>query len=454
MISKLLPAVSLAMVLCAASAAHGAEDDPEAELSRTIRERLDAVSSGNASVWAGYVDDSCLCAGETKADIVGAIAGRPAGVKIRYGDVLDLQARFFADLAVAYYRVAESVEVNGQLTKSEHWRTETYARRSNRWVLVAGAENLIPPEPTAVTVGGEVLARYVGRYEYTPGSVDTVTLEGNQLFVEPTGEPKVAIFAEDPHTFFAKGQEWRLVFRASGDGPPTSLVFRQGGQEFVAKRLIVDDAPKPLARVDHILIGASNLDRATAEFERLTGVRPVYGGKHPVGTHNALVALGDRTYLELIALQPGVTPPPSLSELGNLQHLTPIGWAVSTPEPQVAREQLERDGFEVGGLQPGSRTKPDGSTLRWRTYELQEQLGGAPFFISWDPESTHPSATSPSGCKLETLSIATPDSEPLGRLVSVLGIGVAVAQAQAEQFKVALECPRGKVVFESDPHTP
>ena len=57
-------------------------------------------------------------------------------------------------------------------------------------------------------------------------------------------------------------------------------------------------AVAPAAQVDHILLGIDDLDRGMEQFEKLTGVRPVYGGKHPRGTHNALVSLGNGTYLE------------------------------------------------------------------------------------------------------------------------------------------------------------
>ncbi len=52
--------------------------------------------------------------------------------------------------------------------------------------------------------------------------------------------------------------------------------------------------------VDHIILGAANLEAGMAAFEKATGVMPVRGGAHPGrGTQNALVSLGDATYLEL-----------------------------------------------------------------------------------------------------------------------------------------------------------
>jgi Glyoxalase-like domain len=61
--------------------------------------------------------------------------------------------------------------------------------------------------------------------------------------------------------------------------------------------------------IDHVMVGASNLDRAISDFEKATGIHPVFGGKHPGrGTENALVSLGRGTYLELIAPQPDAKP--------------------------------------------------------------------------------------------------------------------------------------------------
>ena len=57
--------------------------------------------------------------------------------------------------------------------------------------------------------------------------------------------------------------------------------------------------------LDHLILGVRDLDRGIDELENLTGVRASRGGRHQgLGTHNALISLGIRTYLEILAPDP------------------------------------------------------------------------------------------------------------------------------------------------------
>jgi Glyoxalase-like domain len=206
-------------------------------------------------------------------------------------------------------------------------------------------------------------------------------------------------------------------------------------------------AAPPVAQIDHILLGIDDLERGMQAFEQATGVKPVSGGKHPRGTHNALASLGDGTYVEIIAVQKGIEPPEDFAGLEQLHTLTPIGWAVSSRDSAQLRSRLEAAGMAVTEAAPGSRITPAGKTLSWQTFGLKDNFEEAPFFIVWSAQTAHPSTTSPGGCKLQQWRIAGPHQKNLEQLRRSLDLRVEVADAKATAMRLALSCPKGAVAF-------
>jgi Glyoxalase-like domain len=206
-------------------------------------------------------------------------------------------------------------------------------------------------------------------------------------------------------------------------------------------------ATPPPAQIDHIMLGIDDLERGMDAFEQLTGVRPVYGGKHPGGTHNALVSLGDGTYLEILALQRDVKPPEQYAGLAQLHALTPIGWAVSSTDSAQFRSRLTAAGLAVTDSSAGSRTTPAGKTLSWQTFGLEKNFAEAPFFVVWSPQSAHPSTTSPTGCTLRRWRVAGEHEKNLEQLRRALDLQVEIAAAAATRLSLSLSCPKGSVEF-------
>src|SRR5690349_1003202 len=70
-------------------------------------------------------------------------------------------------------------------------------------------------------------------------------------------------------------------------------------------------------RVDHLVWATPDLNRGIDQIENLLGVRPTFGGRHlGRGTHNALLALGNDVYLEIIAPDPEQPDPPTPRAFG------------------------------------------------------------------------------------------------------------------------------------------
>jgi hypothetical protein len=150
----------------------------------------------------------------------------------------------------------------------------------------------------------------------------------------------------------------------------------------------------------------NDLDRGITWIERRGGVRAVVGGVHPGrGTRNALLSLGSRRYLEIMAPDPAQ---PASSETRGLSHLSSprlIGWASHLDNAQSIADRLTKAGIAFNGPTAGSRKRPDGRVLNWKTVELKDDASGTlPFFIEWGADSTHPSEDSPAGLRLTALA--------------------------------------------------
>jgi hypothetical protein len=205
------------------------------------------------------------------------------------------------------------------------------------------------------------------------------------------------------------------------------------------------------AAVDHLLLGVSDLDRGIAEIERQTGVKAVIGGSHPgVGTRNALISLGARQYLEIIAPDPTQMAYNFHIDVRTLSEPRLIAWAALTIDINATANRAREAGHQIFGPRGGSRARPDGKTLKWKTLGVLNKLGlqgvePIPFFIDWTADSVHPSQDSPKGCELQTLTIQHPDPERVIATLKGIGIEAGVKQGENVRLTATLHTPKGKV---------
>jgi hypothetical protein len=205
-----------------------------------------------------------------------------------------------------------------------------------------------------------------------------------------------------------------------------------------------DKVPKSL---DHIILGCNDLDAGVEYVYQRTGVRAAAGGVHPgAGTKNALLSLGTLRYLEIKApdpMQPASIDP---REVASLKNPALVGWAIHRHDVKKFASVLQADGVECVGPKPGSRARPDGTTLTWASLTLKDDRDGVlPFFIEWDSNSLHPSVDAPAGCRLTDLWITTPDPVGLEALSAKLELGVQIRQSKELRLAATIVGPKGSL---------
>jgi hypothetical protein len=94
-----------------------------------------------------------------------------------------------------------------------------------------------PKTRTEIAVDPTVLERYVGKYQLAPALIITITREGNRLFDQTTGQPRVELFAESDKEFFYKVVDAQVTFQTDDQGRATGLIVHQGGRDHEAKRI-------------------------------------------------------------------------------------------------------------------------------------------------------------------------------------------------------------------------
>ena len=198
--------------------------------------------------------------------------------------------------------------------------------------------------------------------------------------------------------------------------------------------------------IDHVIYAHPNLDTAVAEIEERFGVRAAGGGQHPGrGTHNKVLGLGPRTYLEIIAPDP-TQPEPSESRPYGVEGTIRgqlVGWALACEDIERAVARGLSKGFDPGGVIDGQRVSPTGALLRWRVTGNAQAAGLVPFLIEWG-QTPHPAVDAARGLALLSVHLEHPDPRSLATALAALGANVEVREASEPALVARIGGPQGE----------
>jgi glyoxalase-like protein len=211
------------------------------------------------------------------------------------------------------------------------------------------------------------------------------------------------------------------------------------------------------ATLDHLVVAAATLDQGEDHLESLLGARPQRGGKHvAMGTHNSVLKLGPRTYLELIAIDPEGQAPTrtrwfamdtAAMRAALVERPRLIHWVARTDDIEAARRASPID---LGSAHPVER-----GAFRWRiTIPDDGHLPGdgiVPTLLQWDVVQ-HPADEMPdSDVQLAALAGAHPEPAAIRAALARLALGdtLKVTFSATPKLAAMLQTRRGPVTLTS-----
>ena len=209
------------------------------------------------------------------------------------------------------------------------------------------------------------------------------------------------------------------------------------------------------AALDHLVVAAATLEEGEDYVESRLGARPLRGGKHvAMGTHNSRLKLGEKIYLEVIAIDPdGVAPGRprwfglDTTALRAAVQGAPrlIHWVARTNDIFAARRACPVDCAEVHAMARGK--------FEWRiTIPADGRLPGGgvlPTLIQWADER-HPTDAMPdAGIRLVALAGAHPEPDAIRSTLAALSLAdtLKVTFAVTPRVAAMLRTARGPVVL-------
>jgi hypothetical protein len=199
--------------------------------------------------------------------------------------------------------------------------------------------------------------------------------------------------------------------------------------------------------IDHIVLVVPDLAATCATLANDWGASIGVGGAHPRhGTHNALLRLGQRCYLEILAADPAV-PAAQRSDRGkrvaaiDSPTLLEAIFAIASPTDRFLRGLPSHVTVESDA--EGRRLRPDGAEVKWRLLGLTDAtVGRLPDMIEW--LSPHPSADLPEGAMLERFGLYHPQADMLApTLIGLAGDDPLLTVMPGHGLAADIKLPKG-----------
>jgi hypothetical protein len=137
----------------------------------------------------------------------------------------------------------ESLMVYGDVVVSRHAVRNTavssiFVKKAGYWQLLQAQGTRLAPERKPTSLDPKLLDAFVGKYEFGPNAVATVTREGDAIRWRGGNRMPVTLIPLSETQFFAKETETEMMFVKNESGQVTGVVLRLGScQDSKAKKI-------------------------------------------------------------------------------------------------------------------------------------------------------------------------------------------------------------------------
>jgi Domain of unknown function (DUF4440) len=166
---------------------------------------LDAIATGDKTLWDAALHDSCIIGIEdgsliSKTRYLEELSPLPKGYagKIK---VIEPALKLYSNTAVLSYIADEYLELYNQKIHTQYRQVNTWMKIGKDWKVIMMQVFEIPKNPMPVTIAENTLKQYTGTYQLNSERKCIVIVENGKLFVEKSGM-KTELLAQTENVFF------------------------------------------------------------------------------------------------------------------------------------------------------------------------------------------------------------------------------------------------------------
>ncbi|MCF6279745.1 MAG: serine hydrolase [Flavobacteriaceae bacterium] len=133
--------------------------------------------------------------------------------------------------------IFESGDIEYLFSTTNEGKNQTIFKVRGKEFIRKPIDKPLPTAKKEIQLSTDILKQYIGKYELQPGFILDVTVKGNKIYTQATGQPKFEMFAESEDHFFLKVVPESIEFTKNDKGIVDVFILTQGGQIIPAKKI-------------------------------------------------------------------------------------------------------------------------------------------------------------------------------------------------------------------------